>query len=230
MKSLIYTICDNTYLEVLNIWKENIQKYNDTDILVICPKSFVCPDDLATHRLDNFEYKYTAKFSINDFNNVSEYDNFLYLDLDILCLKQIDHIFEKIDNNKNIIHGVKEGHSLRHSGPFHRFMEIDPETIDEKYAIYNAGTFGFNKNMLPIFLEYLQYTNQHLNSLCDQPIFNMFFNQKELIQPTLWDDVYLIDFGVNQHPMNQYPLIHFVGAYGDPNYKLGWMRNFKLPE
>jgi lipopolysaccharide biosynthesis glycosyltransferase len=233
MKNLIYTNCTDNYKEVLNLWANSLNHYNNIDLLVLCPENFECDSRFLKHPIKNFNHSYTGRFFIHEYEKINDYDNILYLDLDILCLKPLEELFKTIDRNKDIIHGVKEGEYLKYTGPFHRFMNVDQNSISEKIHAYNSGTFGFNRNMLSVFPEFIKFvekeleTNSHDPFFSDQPFFNMFFANKELLKPTLWEYVFLIDFGINAHPVEECNLIHFVGSYGDPNYKLNLMRDYK---
>jgi lipopolysaccharide biosynthesis glycosyltransferase len=220
MKNLVYTICDNNYKQLFNIWLNSLNKYNSYDVLVICPSDFETDKNVLTHRVPNFDYKYSAKFLIGQYARIKDYKNILYLDLDIICQQSLIPVFDVIEKHDTLISGVKEKNCLKSSDHFHRYDARHSDAIKDDWIAFNAGTFGFNINIIEVFNEYLIYTQQNLDKLCDQPIFNMFFNRNNLIVPTLSDYVYLDNCHVNTKSMHEYALIHFLGCYGDAQNKI----------
>jgi lipopolysaccharide biosynthesis glycosyltransferase len=227
MKNLIYTICDNNYKQLLHLWLHGIKKYNsDVDILIICPENLDIDDNVLTHRVLNFDYKYSAKFLIGQYKNIKDYKNILYLDLDIVCKNSLSPVFSIIENNNKVINGVIEKASLKNSDHFHRYSDAYTYLIKDNWLAFNAGTFGFSINIVEVFKEYLDYTSEHLDKLCDQPIFNMFFNGNNLIVPTLSDYVYLHNYSINTKSIEEYPLIHFLGDYGNAQIKINNIKSY----
>jgi lipopolysaccharide biosynthesis glycosyltransferase len=220
-KNLIYYICDNAYKDILQINLKCFNKNNNKDIDTCCivPKGFqFLENDLKpTHiiEVDNFDFKYTAKFIINKLNLASNYENFLYLDVDAIPVKSLESVFECIENQKNIIHGVKEVDCLNTNIGYFKFSDTN---YDLSIKGFNAGTFGFNKINLNSFNILLEYINSVKNkAVCDQPIFNEFFSSLNLIQPTLSDFVYLKNIGgawdsINKISIKDSSIIHFLGA------------------
>jgi lipopolysaccharide biosynthesis glycosyltransferase len=222
MKNLIYTICDNNYKDLLPFWINSIRTYNDVDLLVISSPNFSSSDLTYIHHVDHqFDYKYTSKFLINRVSDISDYDNFLFLDLDIICKSNLDDLFIKISSDIDKIHGVKETESLILSDKFHRFDNINQFYITDDDIGYNAGTFGFNKNLLNVFDQFLQFINNNKSyAYCDQPAFNMFFNDRKLLLPSLSEFVYLDGHEVNSTNAESCRLFHFLGCYGDIGNKI----------
>jgi hypothetical protein len=134
-------------------------------------------------------------------------------------------LFETI-NKADIIHGVKEKVSLLQSDYFHRFSDLSGYNIDDSDFAYNAGTFGFNKNMRKIFIDFIDFTNNNKNQHCDQPIFNVFFNHRKIIQPTLSEFVFLENYSININPIEKCNLVHFLGNYGNIHNKITRIKNY----
>jgi lipopolysaccharide biosynthesis glycosyltransferase len=172
-----------------------------------------------------FDYRYVSKFVINNFSNIDQYDNFLFLDLDIICNANLDKVFETI-NNSDIVHGVKEKECLLKSDHFHKFDDLSSYNINDSDLAYNAGTFGFNKNLRKIFINFIDFINQNKNQYCDQPIFNVYFNHHKLIQPTLSEFVFLENYSININPIEKCNLVHFLGNYGNIHNKITRIKNY----
>jgi lipopolysaccharide biosynthesis glycosyltransferase len=226
-KNLLYFSIDKNYIELLKYNLDLLKnKLENFDICCIIPQdlNFYIPDVKKYIIYDNFNL-HSSRFLITSWEDYEKYENFLYLDADALVLKSIGKIFELIQINPDFIHGVKELNDISSTkDPFFRFTDnIIPNAIG-----YNSGTFGFNKKMKNIFLEFVEYINLNKNkALNDQPLYNEFFNSKKIILPTLSNFVYLedpINFyennKINLMHKNDATIIHFLGNYGDNSYKL----------
>ncbi len=226
MKNLLYTICDEEYIPLLNRWIENMREHTSAEICIITPNnlSYNSLYFVNQHRVDNFDFKFTGKFDIITYQNINHYNNILFLDLDILAKKNFDHIFTKINSNLKVIHSVREIPSILDAQEFHRCNV--GTCIYPDYG-YNAGTFGFNISLLPMIQKFYEFiiNNKH-KAICDQPLFNMFFNEKRQLDGSLSDDVFLDGYSINEKKINHYPLIHFLGSYGDINNKLNRINNY----
>jgi lipopolysaccharide biosynthesis glycosyltransferase len=213
--NLVYYICDDYYKDVLSVNLKHLYKHNDVDTCCIAPRGFKPNKKHSpTHiyYVDNFDYKYTAKFIISEWNKISNYENILYLDTDAIPCKPLHDVFNTIQEQNNVMHGVLEKLSLNKSDLYHKFShDIYP---DNTHA-YNAGTFGFNIKLLPILNEYIQYTNEvRGKAILDQPIFNEFFNKKKIIYPTLSKFTYLFNDiykDINNTPLSLASIVHFLG-------------------
>jgi lipopolysaccharide biosynthesis glycosyltransferase len=166
------------------------------------------------YEVDNFDYMFTAKYIINKWDRVSSYDNFLYLDVDAIPVKSLDLIFSTIQEQKFNIHCVKEKNSLNTSDLYHKFSNT---SYDSNIPAFNSGTFGFNKECLEVFNEYISYTNAYRQyAIMDQSVFNEFFANKNLTLPTLSKFTYLyndrdIYKDINQTTLREASVVHFLG-------------------
>ena len=226
-KNVIYFSINKNYLECLtynlNCLKKITKNY---DICCIIPQELNLQlTEIKKHCLLDVFDLYSSRFLIYKWEEFNRYDNFLYLDADAILLKSPDEIFKIIESQPDFIHGVKEKHDISClKDPFFRFTDNKIEN-----AIgYNSGTFGFNKKISYIFPEFVEYINLNKEkALNDQPLYNEFFNIKKNILPTLSKFVYFKD-PINYYDKNNIniicksdaTIIHFLGNYGNLNYKL----------
>jgi hypothetical protein len=225
MKNLIYTICDETYHPLLPIWFNAIRKYSSEDVLVIHPKSFSINVPCLEFIDPSFCYRYDSKYNITEWDLFDNYDNFLYLDLDAICVGDFSAIFEEANNNPDFLHGACEDLSL-HNGRDYHVIEEYRHLIRDDHKAYNAGQFAFNKKFLYRIQEYKEfYKPQKQKSNCDQPLFNMFFSINNLIKSTLSEYVSLHACSVNKYEENHYKIIHYLGFFGAIQIKLDKIKN-----
>lgn len=229
-KNLIYFICDNSYIEILNFnidtFLNNINQ--DIDICVICPNNFQLNSryeskNIYLFKQDEYDYRHTSKFNICNWPFINNYTNILYIDVDAIIVKNPNNIFKCIDSNHNIIHSVKEVDSIndRINDGFFRFTS---QIFKNNPIGYNCGTFGFNIKMLDTINDLLNFCiNNKINALCDQPMYNEFLINLNLINNTLSDFVYLNgnkDYydNINKINIDNAIIIHFLGnAYASKN-------------
>lgn len=223
MVNLVYTIANEKYKEVVNLCCKSIRRYSNIDFCYI--SSFDLNIEGAMNfAMENFDYKFLSKFMIHKWCNFDKYDNFLFVDSDMICCKNTDIMFEVISQNHNIIHGVKEKSSLQNSGVWFRFSE---KVFSENQIGYNSGTFGFNKNMVKLFDELKTYIEKNKHAaICDQPLFNEFFVEKGMVSDSLSPYVYLVgdrykDINTGK---NDVVLKHYLGDYGNNGVKLEKMK------
>ena len=225
MANLIYFAIGNNYKDCLFICLNQLVKYSNADICCISSESFALDNlNIKTYILNDFDYKYSARFNIVNWEYFDNYENFLYLDSDVLCYKKTDDIFNDIQNQPDIVHGVRELQSIQ-------------ETTDEMFRLsqnplpvscaYNSGSFGFNKKIKPVFSEFLRFIEQNKSiAINDQPLFNEFFIARKIIGPTLSKYVYLE--GRQYEPINiikqkDAVIRHFVCGYGNSKSKCSRM-------
>lgn len=243
VKNLLYLICDNNYRDLLLYNLDNflINASDGVDVCIICPEDFFIP----THYLEkniflfkqkDFDHKHTAKFIIHKFDDITKYQNILYIDCDAIIIKNVDKIFECIGVNNSIINGVQEidDFCTRENDPYFRFSS---KSFSSQIEGFNCGTFGFNIKMLDKIHDLFNFCNINKNlSLCDQPLYNEFLINSRLIKNTLSPFVFLQSTSsyynkINHCDVLNATIIHFLGnAYGgkDINYIQTFINNLKL--
>ncbi len=219
-KNLVYFICNNLYKELLQLNLDflyaNIDR-STTETLVIAAKDlkFSKGDAKPDHifYVDSFDYKYHAKYDLTKWKYVSDYENFLYLDVDAIVIRNIENAFKACINRPLIVHSAMENPSIAKSDKNHRFSDfVYPDHI----ISYNAGQFGFSKQLLPLFEEFHVYIDEHKEKAYhDQSLFNEYFIQKGVIEPTYSLLTYFTirNWKVpNVIPIEEASIVHFFGG------------------
>lgn len=222
MKNLLYFIANTKYRDILQYNIDQIKKIsnNNFDICCITDKTFTLENNtypIHIHSIDAFDYRYSAKFEVDTWPYWSQYDNFLYLDTDCIVVKNINHIFEVIENSPDVIHGVREKDNLNNSN--HVYYRFTNTIYPHNPECFNAGTFGFSRKMLPLLQEFKKFIAYHKsNAHIDQALYNEFFaGQKNIVQSTLTPFVNLYnpnnDHGrdINNVTILDACIIHFLG-------------------
>lgn len=234
--NLIYTVCVGQYTKILEMFIKSIKKFNDTDVLVINDnknlKSFLDENSCFSETVPNLDWKYSGRFIISELNNFHKYENYLYLDLDIICQKNIDNIFNIIETNKEKINSVKSYNIINNlviSGGQNITQWFKPNNYNFEVdsVVYNSGTIGFNKILMGEIKNLYNFVDsQKKYGICDQPLFNSFLNKNKLGVPTLNEFVWL-DQNIKRNVKNikDIELIHFCGEYGNVLNKEKRMKN-----
>jgi hypothetical protein len=230
-KNLIYTICSGKYVALLEMFVKSIRKFNDVDILIITDDNSMVPKILELKCLlfmtTKIDWRHSGKFIFYQYPDYDRYDNFLFLDTDIICKKNLDGLFETIESDKTKFHLVKARESLKGTVRAQDGFNVTKWFRTQDYAPkensmgYNAGTFGFNKLLFPHILKLHDYlrTNRH-KGICDQPIFNVYIDYFELGSPSLSEYLWLdLDVSRNKCTLDSSSLVHFVKGYGAVEYK-----------
>lgn len=230
-KNLIYTICSGGYIKLLEMFVKSLKRFNDIDILVITDDQLMIPKiqklGCLCHLTTRIDWRHSGKFIFYEYPGYIHYDNFLFLDTDIICKQNLDSLFETIESDKTKFHLVKARESLKGTikaqdgfnvTKWFRIRDYDPK---ENSMGYNAGTFGFNKLLFPHIQKLHDYmkTNRH-KGICDQPIFNVYIDYFEVGTPSLSEYVWLdLDISRNKCTLQSSSLVHFVRGYGAVEYK-----------
>ena len=163
MKNLIYTCVFNNekYLVLLFLLLESIQLFGNldenTDLLIYTSTKFM--EIIKNHSLYNdkivffindgyntIDLALKARLDIFDYELLPNYDKILYLDTDIIILKDLNPIFELAE--KNIIYATKEGNLIedKHAfmyGGLALFTEEEIENYEDK-SCFTSCTMLFN--------------------------------------------------------------------------------------
>lgn len=236
-ENLIYTICSGGYIKLLEMFVKSIKKFNDVDILIITDEVSMVPKITELNCLPfvttKIDWRHSGKFIFYQYPDYHRYENFLFLDTDIICKKNLDGLFETIESDKSKFHLVKARESLKGTikaqdgfnvTKWFRTRDYSPK---ENSMGYNAGTFGFNKLLFPHILKLHDYLKTNRNKgICDQPIFNVYVDYFEIGKPSLSQYVWLdLDVSRNKCTLDSSSLVHFVRGYGAVEYKEEKMRN-----
>lgn len=225
-KNLVYTITTKNYDLVFKMFLKTFKKFNsDCDLLCLCDKDvypkfegWPTPPFYFWHHPKDFDYKFKSRYTIQDSPYWNQYDNFLYLDNDILCLADITPMFNTIESQPSLLHTVQECEDVA------SYPNKEWYRISNFYGKgYCSGIFGFTNQLLPVFPKFCDYIDntKHL-AINDQPLFNEYFVEKQLLCGSLSKFV-----PFNSQNLNQYTeavLNHYAGGYADFNHKIDKMR------
>lgn len=212
-KNLIYftVFKEESYLDLLEICLKSIAKYTPTpclfDILFITQESFV-EKIKAFGVLQNFNYDFHVTKNTNDgvqasmkklkifnYKNIDDYRNILFLDCDIICIKDMNMIFNYIYDTEYL--QVASNGALTHNVWGHRgvFWNLDYMTqeqanfIEEQKPIpFNAGQFYFcNSERMKSHFENVLWLSQAWPGeyFFEQSFMNFYFTLNGLCKKTV---------------------------------------------
>jgi hypothetical protein len=114
----------------------------------------------------------TYRFMIADFIDTSKYDQIMYLDSDILCLKDIEPLFTA----KDCLKYTKENFLLDQSENNYRCFSVRDRIKYGKELVINSGQFCIDSKYFKDYLKIIlnQVTDQYIHIFCaDQSAFNV---------------------------------------------------------
>jgi alpha-N-acetylglucosamine transferase len=249
-KNLIYySVFDKPYSELLKISICSLikTKSKNFDILILT--------DLDTKKyieyfLNKINYKINykilekplsriessmCKVKIYDFQDINEYENILYLDCDIIAIKNIDSIFNElkhetlyVSHNNNML--KLEAHKFN---PYIGFQSIDESIFNQikqyNQRPFNAGQFLF-KNSLKM-KRHFENLNWFIKNwpgkyFFEQSFMNYYFCSGILINSLLDDLFFFVKKDSKEFPPKKSKFIHFVGPACEGEEKLINIRNY----
>jgi hypothetical protein len=257
-KNLIYYSCfNNKYAEllsksILSLYKTNSKKF---DILIITDlvtkKSIEKIKEISNYQI---QYKITEtpydgveasklKASIYEYENIDLYENILYLDCDIIAIKNIDFIFnnsnlqyEKIyvSNNNGIL--SIEAHKFN---PYIGFTSMSDDIFDlvkfNNQKPFNAGQFLFKNSLkMKIHFENLNWfmKNWPGKYFFEQSFMNYYFCSALLTDSFLDNLVFFVKKDLKKLPFKNSVFIHFVGPALEAEKKIlnikNYYKNYKI--
>lgn len=163
-KNLIYYTAggNKEYLQllqksVISIW--NLSQRKAFEFLFICPESWQGEIEAFKPAGCVFQYHFVEdsndgveisknKTKIFNFNQIGQYKKILYLDSDIIAVRNIDHVFCKdYDEKLHVACNVRKVTFSSHSGNYHGLKYFSPEKVAELVSQnqrpFNAGQFLF---------------------------------------------------------------------------------------
>lgn len=219
MKNIIYFIVNEEYLKLFKYSYYSIRKVDEKiPILCIVPKGFKQLNslDVLIFEQEDFDYRYSSKYSIINWPQFDSYDDYLYLDCDTIILKNLNTIFDEIKKDDSKIHATKEHESINEGENYHNFNK----TIFEKDTFcVNAGVFGFNKKLKQELKNFLNFIEENKKkAIHDQPLFNIYFYGK--IKDSLNNHVEMFEYWKPFDPK-------IVHLFGSPYEKMSKMKIYK---
>jgi lipopolysaccharide biosynthesis glycosyltransferase len=250
MKNLIYVCVFNNekYLILLFLLLESIQlfgkledtTYGETELLIYTSTAF--SEIIRQHPLYNEKIRFfindnyntidlalKARLDIFDYPHLNEYTRILYLDTDILILKNITTLFGLVE--ENVIYALQEGDLISDKGCYMYgglalFTEEEIEAYEDK-SCFTSCTMIFNncqeiRNLFSIIKNHIITRNIQFGT-GDQPYivynakkYNLVNNKKltPFIQPNVLD------------VSTEITINHFGGYAGHPHFKLEHMPKF----
>jgi hypothetical protein len=206
MKLVYYTIGFNSqYLDLLHISIESLRSKNDTDILVICDESLVdkCTEKLACFNniliepcKDSISAMDASMKKLLIFNyNISQYNNIIYIDSDILVDLPILPILTKVEDANKLYAFAEQKENGYHATKYFSLMNYtyDDYALFAKNKIYcfNCGLFAFVNTpiMKAHFANILEMVENHKGQYhYEQSFMNVYFNKRKLINTTVIND------------------------------------------
>lgn len=232
MSNLIYTTANSAYYPLLHICVDSIRRFSNVDICCLVPESDkefkTNKPNVYIHKIRDFDPKYTSKFLINAWERSSEYESILYIDADQVCVKDVREVFNAIKTNRNFVSAGVEHLDLNKPCPAHKFSE---KVFAENQPAYSAGFYGFNRGLMPIFKELLEFIDENWQRcLFDQPLFNEFFIEKGLFSSALSPYVYYYclceehDFINSNKNQDEIVFVHALSGFGNIDEKFNKMK------
>ena len=156
----------------MSLWEHSEKKA--FEFLFICPESWVA--DIESFKPSDCVFKFHLvedstdgveisknKTKIFDFSQINQYKKILYLDTDIIAVRNFDHILCKDYGNKLYVAcNVKKVSFTSHGGDYHSLRYFSSEKIQEltnaNQRPFNAGQFLFiNSDVMKKHFENLNW-------------------------------------------------------------------------
>lgn len=247
MKKLIYYSINKNYLDLFLISFKSLLNnvdFETTDVLLITDKQTKCDSSIVGLPLlfhiisiDNPFDSACGRFKIYEFDKIMNYDKVLYLDADIVIIKNIDIVFNYM-TEKEIYTNQGYLSDLSHSNYTFNLTKEEKEKInsENRYGI-NSGVFGFHIDKLCFFenLSIFIANNKNLNlPLYEQPFFGTFLlrnnpyylNIGNPLNSSTCDVLINNDVMSNFNNVESVVILHFAGDIGNKNSKKNKMNKY----
>lgn len=159
MNLVYFTIGHNPhYVELLELCLLSMMSstnMEDTRIMVMCDRAFekhvrdlqLAHYIMITEANASPEMVSMRKVDVFDFEHINEFDKVLYLDSDLVCLRDLKHIFECITEDDKLYVRHESTNAFEHTLPFFGFEDYTREQVMEftrnNVHPFNCGHFGF---------------------------------------------------------------------------------------
>lgn len=240
MKKLIFiTVFNNiNYVKMLSILVKTLYIYGNIDenthILIYTStqfKYFIENSKFYSNKIrffinDNYntiDSACKARLDLFDYELIDDYEKILYLDTDILIQKNINYIFNLIEENK--IYALGEGDISNDNNDFFGGQSLFKNEVNnyKDKSAFNSGVLLFN-NCLEIKNLFKTIKNHMLKNKSaifnDQPYFVYNAKKYNLINNTVLNDCIEL---TNQFPKTYKPILHISGGPGIYKNKLNIM-------
>ena len=253
-KNLIYytVFFDNGYVELLNKSILTILKYSkiNFDILLITDQETkkkiqiqpfakrIKPKYLILKTpLDGVEAS-ECKTKIFEYVDINKYNKILFLDCDIICLKDINLIFNsQVEENTLYTARNLNLNYNHHKTIHHGFIYLNDEHISEmtqaKQMPFNAGQFLFkNSNKMKNHFDNVNWFMKNWTGeyFFEQAFMNYYFCKAKITNDTILQDRMSIVSTTNrmQYKITEDTcLVHFIAPPLDAKTKLTFIKNFQ---
>jgi hypothetical protein len=243
MRKLIYFTIGNDlkYLSLLDICIKSLNGFDyDGDILFITSFEKEIRDSFNFKSNNNIFFmdlksndiltSSANKLKIYQFDDVNNYDQFIYCDVDTIWIKSPNILFDHIEEDKVYMSTEYHQTSLM-SNLYWGGVLLNDEEVNyiEKNNIIglNAGSFIFNYNMLNTMREIDEFFFKNLDKadVClEQPYINTFLFRNNRYSATIDRYVnnnanFISEYELEKFKDNGGVLLHFSAGIGDANYK-----------
>lgn len=265
--NLIYTTIgfSEKYAECVIYFLQSIEHFTiqiDFDILIICDLNMhknvgeMIEKNVGKHILEKISFLLcpqsihpmmasVQKLSIFDYQIIHQYKNVLYIDLDVLCLKNINELFNEFDiyyeniqypQKNELLYVSKESNKTEDHilkwWSMEDYTHNDLEFFKNKQIYpFNAGIFAFKTthSMKTHFQNVWEMIKESIKNnklyFYEQAYMNVYFNRRNLICSQFFNiDNYVLS--PTKDVLYQNKIIHFCGSPGNANYKNEIMKDY----
>lgn len=252
-KLIYYTVYGESYIKLFEKSLESLLETStkDFDVLVIC--------DLATKieikKLPIFKNKECNVFfhlveipvdgiaasmnktKIFDYEDIDDYSHILFLDCDIIAIKDVDFLFDKLTNSEKFYcicnPSVNSGGYLgMYHGLNYNKEEVFEMAVKQRQKPFNAGQFAFlnSSRMRKHFLNINSFINNWNGPYFFEQVFmNIYFLYGNCCEDILSNFVCLANASVSNLEKKHSPddvLIHFIAPALSGEVKLDYLTRY----
>lgn len=268
-KNLVYTTIgfSKSYIQCIELFLKSILAYSDPltfDVLIICDESmFNEVSDIAYSIFDNELLKNKIfflvapdsisamkasmhKLHVFDFPQLKNYENITFIDIDVLCLHDLNILFDnmnkRIDSMKDVekdMDSILFAHNERDDPSENKTVwwcmnDYTQEEMEffkaNRILPFNAGMFAFryNQTMKSHFDRVLKMIEDSPKVyFFEQAYMNAYFNRRHLVRYNLiTKDNYILFPDVST--LYEDKLIHFCGHPGNGSHKYQVMKEYSM--